>query len=78
MEKDECTVSKEVLSEEGAFFFGVFGVKDNLVRTSEVIRYRVRKGALTEGNKVPDQTPDIYAQILSRIEELGVELNTYI
>ncbi|MGN0905681.1 MAG: hypothetical protein ACI4NM_00910 [Bullifex sp.] len=78
MEKNECTVPKEVLSDEGAFFFGVFGVNGSVVKTSEVVRYKVRKGALTEDLRVPDPTPDIYAQILARIDELGVELSTYI
>lgn len=71
---DECVIPKEVLIDEGCFFFGVFGVKNNTVKTSEVMRYRVKKGTLTEDTKVPDPTPDIYTQLLSEIENLGLAL----
>lgn len=77
-EKNECIIPKEVLVDEGSFFFGVFGVKDNTVKTSETVRYRVKKGALTEDTRVPDPTPDIYAQLLSEMNKLGLSLKDFI
>lgn len=68
---EECTIPKEVLQSEGCFYFGVHGVKDNKVKTSQVMRYRVVKGAITETTTIPDPTPDIYTQILTAINEAG-------
>lgn len=76
-ESNECSIPQEVLSDEGTFFFGVFGVKNNTVKTSEVLRYRIRKGAISEDTRTPDPTPDIYAQIISRMDSLG-QIVTYI
>ena len=47
------------------------------MKTSEVLRYRIRKGAISEDAKTPDPTPDIYAQIISRMDSLG-QIVTYI
>lgn len=65
-ENNECIIPKEVLQEEGTFYFGVFGIKDNSVKTSEVMRYRVKHGAVS-GTVAPEPTPDIYTQIMSRM-----------
>lgn len=67
---NECVIPKEVLSEEGCFYFGVFGTYNNTVKTSEVLKYRVRKGIITESTDVPDPTPDIYQQILSDLTNI--------
>lgn len=63
---DRCIIPHEVLKEEGTLFFGVFGVKGDITRTSEIVKYRVVKGTLTEGTQPSDPTPDIYAQILNQ------------
>ena len=68
---DRCIIPWEVLEDEGAMYFGVFGVKDDITRTSEVTRYRVSKGAITEGIEPSDPTPDIYTQILSQYADLS-------
>lgn len=69
---NECIIPKEVLKDEGTFLFGVMGVKDSKVKTSEVLKYKVEKGALTTGTAIPDPTPDIYTQILTAIDEAGI------
>ena len=68
----EAIVPKEVLQSEGFFYFGVHGVSGDKVRTSQVLRYRVVKGAISEEVKIPDPTPDIYSQIMKMIEEAGI------
>lgn len=71
---DRCIIPHEVLAEEGIMYFGVIGAKGDAIRTSEVIRYRVKLGALTEGTRPSDPTPDVYSQILQRAAELvGIE-----
>lgn len=76
-EKDVAEIPREVLKTEGSFFFGVFGVKDGAVRTTEALRYKVKKGVITSEASVPDPTPDIYAQILSKYGELVSESKVF-
>lgn len=71
-ENSEAIIPKEVLQSEGCFYFGVHGVLDSKVRTSQVMRYRVVKGAISEEVIIPDPTPDIYSQILTKIQEAGL------
>lgn len=70
MENDSCLIPREVLVDAGAFYFGVMGVCGEKVRTCDVVRYNVRKGAVTEDTAVSDPTPDIYSQLLCRIAAL--------
>lgn len=71
-ENSEAIVPKEVLQSEGFFYFGVHGVSGDKVRTSQVLRYRVVKGAISEEVLIPEPTPDIYSQIMKMIEEAGI------
>lgn len=65
-EDDTCPIPPEVLTVEGVIYFGVFGVSETgKQRTSEVLRYNIVKGAITEDSKPSDPTPDIYTQILA-------------
>ena len=72
---DRCIIPHEVLKDEGTLYFGVFGVKGDTTRTSEIARYRVAKGAITEGTNPSDPTPDIYAQIMGKYADLNTRLN---
>lgn len=71
-ENSEAIVPKEVLQNEGYFYFGVHGVSGDKVKTSQVLRYRVVKGAISDEVLIPDPTPDIYAQIMKMIEDAGI------
>lgn len=67
---DNCVIPAEVLADEGVFYFGLFGVSpEGRQRTTEVIRYTVKKGAITSGTKPPDPTPDVYTQLLTQYAE---------
>ena len=68
-EDDTCLIPHEVLANPGAMYFGVFGNRDDRTKTSEVIQYTIRQGAITEATKISDPTPTIYAQLLTRMEE---------
>ena len=65
-----CKIPKEVLASKGICYIGVFGVYDNTVITSQVLRYRILEGAITEDLNIPDPTPSIYEQILSKYNYL--------
>lgn len=68
---DTCIIPHEVTANPGNIFFGVFGVKhDGTTRTSEVIKYKIVQGAITKDAKPSDPTPDIYEQILARLNDI--------
>lgn len=66
---DTCVVPWEVYYEEGTFFFGVFGEKDNTRRTSSIVRYKVKNGAITSEMLPSDPTPAVYDQIMALFAE---------
>lgn len=69
-ENDTCIVPWEVCYEEGAFYFGVFGDKDDITRTSNIIRYKVKKGAITT-DMMPSAPPtDLYEQIIKEVANM--------
>lgn len=70
LKDNSCIIPHEVLANPGVLYFGVFGNLDDRVKTSEIITYTIRRGAVTEATKVSDPTPDIYAQLLTRYEEI--------
>lgn len=68
---DACIVPHEATENPGYMYFGVFGVDiDENSRTSEVLRYKIVEGAITEDLKPEDPTPDVYAQLLSAITHM--------
>ena len=72
---DKCTIPKEVLVNPGYLYFGVFGVKDGVTRTSSIISYKVEAGAITDGIKPPEPTPSIYEKILKLEKEITKKLD---
>lgn len=71
MEPDgSAIVPWEVLAEKGAFWLGVEGVSGTARYTSELIRYPIAEGA-REGGDPQLPTPDIYDQILDKIDGIG-------
>lgn len=73
-EANTCNIPNEVLTEKGDIFIGVFGVSGDTTLTSQVLKYKITKGAITENLKPSDPTPDIYAQIISRYDAIIEEL----
>lgn len=67
---DLVTIPHEMLAEEGSFFFGVLGVAED-TRTTEVLRLKVVQGAITVPSaETEEPTPDIFKQIMARIDQL--------
>ena len=61
-----CQLPPEVTGDDGIIYFGVFGVNgDGKQRTSNVLTYRIEKGAITVASAPSDPTPDIYTQLLA-------------
>lgn len=65
---NRCTVPSEVLRAQGVFYVGVMGVKDNITRTTNVLRYELEHGAITVGVEPPEPTPSIYESILESVK----------
>ena len=57
----------EVMDEDGVIYIGVYGVKDDVIRTSDMLRYEIRAGLYTVGEQSQPPTPGIYEQILTLI-----------
>lgn len=64
-EDNIAVIPWEATQTPGFMYFGVFGVKDGVNRTSKVLRVRIEPGAITNEIAPADPTPDIYIQILS-------------
>ena len=75
MNGDACMVPHEVTAEEGAFFFGVFGINGVETRTTEVQQLNVEQGAITLATAETDLTPDIYQQLLSSYARIEARLD---
>lgn len=61
-----CEIPHEVTGSEGFFFFGVFGCLGDAIKTSKVIKYKIKQGTQTESlNSSEEPTPDVYQQLLS-------------
>ena len=67
---DTCVVPCQALELPGNLFIAVFGYKDGVTRTSEVLQYQIVEGAITA---VPDPDPDVYEQITEEIAEIRAE-----
>ena len=65
---NRCTIPSEVLRTQGICYVGVMGVKDNVTRTTNVLRYEIEHGAITAGVEPPEPTPSIYEQILETVK----------
>lgn len=77
-ENDTCIVPWEVCYEEGTFYFGVFGEKNNTRRTSNVVRCKVKKGAITSDMMPSEPTPDVYDQIMAEVAKMKAENDAFV
>ena len=65
-----AVIPQEVLKEDGTLLFGLYGVLDDMVRTSELMRYRVRKGAVSVDTEPGSPTPELWEQLLNAVSEV--------
>ena len=59
-----CVVPHEVTKDAGTIYFGVFGVLGEVTRTSEVVKYKIKNGAVTELLVPSEPSPDIWEQLI--------------
>lgn len=77
-ENNICEVPHEVTDSDGTVLFGVFGVHDETMKTSKVLKYKIVEGAIAEGATPSDPTPDIYQQFLSMYDACKKEQESFI
>lgn len=65
-ENNSAIIPSEVMTDQTVLHFGVLGVKDDQIRTSNIIRYRILRGAIVGSEWITNPTPDIYQQLLSQ------------
>lgn len=71
-----ATVPKEVLAQEGHFFFGLMGVQGDQCITTEAVRLDVVQGAITIPTNVPaEPTPNIYEQLVEASAMMQARVN---
>lgn len=77
---DICEVPWEVYDEPGEFLLGVFGVRDDIIRTTTKVKYKVRQGASRTGSagSEPNPTPGVYEQIMADIAAIRSEQEGFI
>lgn len=61
----KALIPHEILTTEGIIYIGAFGTNGKTRRTSEVVRYKVVQGAVSEDTEVPDPSADVWTQILA-------------
>lgn len=71
---DSCEIPPETLMEDGDLYFGVYGVKDENVLTSELLKIRIVRGAYTSESVPGAPTADIYTQIDSLLDSIETDL----
>lgn len=60
----------EVTAEDGKIKIGVYGAKDDIKKTSDIITYKIVKGMFIEGEESQPPTPGLYEQILTVAGEM--------
>ena len=66
LKDDECLIPHEVMTTAGRIYIGVFGVKGDKVKTSEVVYYDIGIGVMTHGS-IGEPSDDIWQQILAEL-----------
>lgn len=65
----------EVTSLDGKMCFGVAGTNNNVVYTSEIIKYNIVKGAPIIGSESEPPSPTIYQQMLTLVGQVQYDVN---
>lgn len=59
-----CEIPHEVTDFEGIMYFGVFGVSGETQKTSNILKYKIKQGAISTELLPSEPSEDIYLQIL--------------
>ena len=72
-EDDICVIPWEVCYDAGTFYIGVFGEKDNVRRTTTVVKYKVQRGSIYNESVPSAPSPEVYDQIMSVFADAKAE-----
>lgn len=72
-EDGSAEIPPEVLVDQGVLYIGAIGVKEDKVKTSNIIRYRINKGAYTKA-VIVNPSPTIFEQILTKLNSIETKL----
>lgn len=72
-DNNTAEIPPEVLEDQGVLYIGVLGTVEDKIKTSNVIRYRVNKGAYTKG-AIVNPSPSIFEQILIKLNDIETKL----
>jgi hypothetical protein len=69
LDNNECVIPREVLELSGDLYIGVRGVDPDTyaVKTSTLVKYKIEKGAPVGDAASVEPTPDVYQQILAKL-----------
>lgn len=77
VEDGQCLIPWEVTEKPGRIFFGISGTLDDVVKTSEVVGYKIVNGVYDpEAEPSNPPTPGVYEQILNLAESLSTQTET--
>lgn len=75
---NQAVVPHEVTDQEGKICFGICGVKDDKVYTSEILKYKIVKGLYTSGQESEPPTPGIYEQMLQSVDVMRTQVDNLV
>lgn len=70
LQNDICIIPYEALKTEGILYFGLFGVKGDERITTEILRYKITKGAITDFLKPSEPSDEIWEQVLKELNAI--------
>lgn len=68
-----CVVPHEVLAKSGYLYIGVRGVTATAVKPTTLVKYKIERGAPAGDGTTVEPTPDVYQQILAKIDSIVTE-----
>lgn len=70
---NKCPIPEEIIDSGEEFEFGVYGVKEGKILSSELIKYRIHSGSFLKTG-IPEPTPTVYEQIISQLNQMETDL----
>lgn len=63
-------IPSELITKKGILYIGVFGVIDNIVKTSEIIKYNIGKGTPKNTKVIEEVATEYWQQVLSAVGDM--------
>lgn len=69
-DRNMCEVPHEVTDQAGTIYIGVFGVVGDAIKTSKVVAYKVKQGAITSELAPTNPSQEIWDQLLKSYNDV--------